>query len=106
MHYITIATIDAYEANPLRSYSLFGRKFGIFRSEDGGYYGLETNCKHQGADLLQGRIVGTIVTCPWHDWRYDLSTGECLDNDSPSLRRYEILVDGQTLKIAIVATED
>lgn len=100
MDYIVITTVQLHEADPLRSYSVFGRKVGIFRSKDGGYYGLETNCKHQGADLLKGTVDRGVVTCPRHNWRYDLTTGQCLSNDSPPLRRYEVLVEGDSIKIA------
>lgn len=101
MEYIRVATIESHESQPLKSYSVFGRKVGIFRREDGSYYGIETNCKHQGADLLTGLIEGSVVTCPRHKWRYDLLTGQCLSNDSPPLRQYEVVVDGDSLKIAI-----
>lgn len=103
MEYIVISTVQAFEAEPLKTYLLFGRKIGLFRRSDGTYYGLETNCKHQGADLLKGTIDGSVVTCPRHNWRYDLVSGKCLSNDSPSLRRYEVLLDGDVLKIAPTA---
>ena len=27
-------------------------------------------------------MVGGVVTCPYHDWRYDLATGACLSEPS------------------------
>lgn len=35
-------------------------------------------CPHLLGPLFEGTISGTTVTCPWHQWRYDLVTGECV----------------------------
>ncbi len=105
MEYIFITTIQEYESEPQHSYALFGRKIGIFRRKDGSYYGLETNCKHQGADLLTGTVEDGVATCPRHDWCYDLETGRCLSNASPALREYQVLVDGGRLKISRVTID-
>lgn len=105
MNFIRITTVREYHAGPLQSYAVLGKKIGIFQNDDGGYYALETNCKHHGADLLAGTIAGNIVTCPRHDWRYDLRTGQCLSNDSPRLRRYDVIVSGENLMMATVPCE-
>ena len=32
-------------------------------------------CPHLEGPLFQGSVAGGTVTCPWHYWRFDLSTG-------------------------------
>ena len=39
------------------------------------YFALEDRCPHAGAALSDGTVEGTTVTCPWHDWCFDLATG-------------------------------
>ena len=34
-------------------------------------------CPHHGGPLGQGSLEGPIVTCPWHAWEFDSSTGAC-----------------------------
>jgi len=34
-------------------------------------------CPHYGADLVNGIQDGIAVTCPWHGYRFDLSSGAC-----------------------------
>ncbi len=58
--------------------SLLGKKVGIFQRA-GEIYALQMSCKHQGADLSKGQVARGIVTCPRHGWRYDLTTGECVE---------------------------
>ncbi len=33
-------------------------------------------CPHQGGPLGQGEMTGTVVTCPWHGWQFDVRTGQ------------------------------
>jgi len=35
-------------------------------------------CPHQGGPLSEGRLVGGRLACPWHGWRYDVRTGDCV----------------------------
>lgn len=34
-------------------------------------------CPHMLGPLFQGTVAGDEVTCPWHTWRFSLTTGEC-----------------------------
>jgi nitrite reductase (NADH) small subunit len=82
-----------------------GREIGIFNI-DGMYYALKNVCPHQGARVCLGRIVGTalpsnvyeytygregqILRCPWHEWEYDITTGEALHDSNIKLARYPV----------------
>jgi nitrite reductase/ring-hydroxylating ferredoxin subunit len=37
-----------------------------------------TRCPHLLGPLSEGRIEGGIVECPWHGYRFDIRTGECV----------------------------
>lgn len=53
------------------------RELAVFRV-GGRYYTIANSCPHVGAPLAHGAIEGTTVTCPWHAWRFDVTTGRCL----------------------------
>ena len=40
-------------------------------------------CPHLGGPLFQGTLSGATVTCPWHQWRYDLRSGARVDAARP-----------------------
>ena len=51
---------------------------------NGHYHAMDDACTHEDAPLGEGEVDGHIVICPYHDWRYDLTTGACLtDPDRP-----------------------
>jgi nitrite reductase (NADH) small subunit len=43
---------------------------------DGTIFALDGVCPHQGGPLGKGSLTGTIVTCPWHGWQFDVRTGQ------------------------------
>lgn len=40
------------------------------------YYAADNHCPHMGGKLSQGKLVGTVVTCPLHGSQFDLSDGQ------------------------------
>ncbi len=45
----------------------------------GRYHALDGLCPHQGGPLGRGTLQGTTLTCPWHGWQFDATTGRhCL----------------------------
>jgi hypothetical protein len=52
-------------------------------------------CPHASGNLSAGTLCGAVITCPWHAWEFDLSTGRCVHNDAVTLMRYPCrVVDG------------
>lgn len=54
-------------------------------------YAMSDRCSHEGARLSLGRLDGTVVTCPAHGSRFDVTTGRNLSGpvmaDLPSLEQ-------------------
>lgn len=42
---------------------------------DGVWQAIDGLCPHQGGPLGTGMLCGTILTCPWHGWQFDVTTG-------------------------------
>jgi nitrite reductase (NADH) small subunit len=42
----------------------------------GKFYAIDNRCTHVGGPLGEGKIAGTIVTCPWHGSQFDVTTGQ------------------------------
>ena len=57
---------------------------------------LRNSCVHRGGPAATGTLEGDILTCPWHGFQYDVTTGCCLADPSARLDMYEVDVrDGQ-----------
>jgi len=47
-------------------------------------------CPHQGGPLAEGGLDGTIVTCPWHGWSFDVVSGVCTFNPSIQQETFKV----------------
>jgi phenylpropionate dioxygenase-like ring-hydroxylating dioxygenase large terminal subunit len=58
----------------------FDREMVLFRTREGHARVLDAYCPHLGAHLAEGgRVVGESVRCPFHAWRFDGESGECVE---------------------------
>ncbi|KAF9111114.1 hypothetical protein BGX27_005373 [Mortierella sp. AM989] len=58
-----------------------GRAFAVFRGEvDEEIHILDALCPHLGANMAIGGVVeGDAVKCPFHGWKFDGKSGQCID---------------------------
>ena len=42
---------------------------------DGKYYAISNRCLHLGGQLSEGKLEGTIITCPRHFSKFDITNG-------------------------------
>ncbi len=55
-------------------------------------------CRHQGGPLGEGRIIDGCVTCPWHGFQYDPSTGRSPPPFTERIATYNTRIEnGQVL---------
>lgn len=53
----------------------------VFRTAEDQVFALRDACPHKGGPLSQGIVHGVSVTCPLHNWKIDLASGEALGPD-------------------------
>jgi len=70
-----------------------GKDLALF-NVDGAYYALDNACSHRGGPLGEGDLEGTTVVCPWHAWRWDVTTGANVNNPDIKMSCYPVSVDG------------
>ncbi|MGH9448614.1 MAG: Rieske (2Fe-2S) protein, partial [Terriglobia bacterium] len=61
----------------------------------------DNTCLHQGGPLGEGDLSGKVVTCPWHGWEYDVSTGEKCGDSSMQVATYPVQVEGNDIKVEV-----
>jgi nitrite reductase/ring-hydroxylating ferredoxin subunit len=69
-----------------------GQTVAIFNL-DGTFHALGNTCAHRGGPLGQGFVEGTTVSCPWHNWTYEITTGENVASSDVKVPRYEVKVE-------------
>jgi Fe-S cluster biogenesis protein NfuA/nitrite reductase/ring-hydroxylating ferredoxin subunit len=60
-----------------------GNRYAVFRNE----------CVHQGMTLDGGMIEDGVLQCPWHGFRFDASSGECLSAPGAQLQQVPLRLE-------------
>ena len=66
---------------------------------DGAYYAIDGVCPHQGGPLGQGELTGAVVTCPWHGWQFDVTSGCHQLNPRIMQPRFEVRVEAGAILV-------
>jgi nitrite reductase (NADH) small subunit len=69
-----------------------GRTLALFNVE-GTFYAIDNECAHRGGPLGEGDLEGRIVVCPWHAWRWDVTTGRNANNPTVTMACYPVRVE-------------
>ena len=77
-----------------------GRALALFNLE-GTFYALDNTCAHRGGPLGEGELDGTVVVCPWHAWRWDVTTGANVNNPAVKMACFPVAVDGGRLFVEL-----
>ena len=49
----------------------------------------DSRCPHQTTDIPHLALKGTILTCPKHQWVFDVKSGDCIKKGNSPLKRFE-----------------
>ena len=77
-----------------------GKTIAVFNCE-GVFYAIENTCKHRGGPLGEGSVSGTMVTCPWHGWEYDVTSGACSMDPAIAVQKFSVKVDGDDILVSV-----
>ena len=74
-----------------------GCEIGLF-NVDGKFCAIENACKHRGGPLGEGMLEGNVVTCPWHGWKYDVTTGKATMAPA-EVAVFEVKIEGTAVMV-------
>lgn len=64
----------------------------VFRTAGDEVFAIEDSCPHKGGPLSEGIVHGTSVTCPLHNWVFDLHTGQAKGADEGTVMTFAVTV--------------
>ena len=93
-----------------------GREIGVFNVQ-GNFYALRNLCPHRSGPLCMGRVRplvvspglyqvdydrdGEILKCPWHQWEFDLKTGQALYDPQLRVKTYPARQEGDEIVVYV-----
>lgn len=74
-----------------------GRSLFVYR-EKNDYRVYDSRCPHQVTNIPHLALEGFRLTCPKHQWAFDVKTGKCVDKGNRPLKHFDAKVeDGKLL---------
>ena len=86
-----------------------GDKEFLIANVNGKYYAIGARCTHAGGDLSQGSLDGSVVTCPKHKAKFDVTTGRVVSGPRipffktriNNLSSHQVVIEGNSLLLKI-----
>ena len=100
MALLRAAKKDEIPPGTIREFQLNGTTVAI-ANVDGNLYAINNTCLHRGGPLGEGELNGKIVTCPWHGWTYDVTTGQTTMNPAVGVTCYPIDIKGDDVFVEV-----
>ena len=98
--FVTVARVGDIPPGKGKQVTVSDRWVGLFNL-NGEYHALDNVCLHRGGPLSDGAIVGCMVTCPWHGWQYDLTSGTLVQDPTVGVTRHETRIVGDEIQVAV-----
>jgi nitrite reductase (NADH) small subunit len=74
-HWIRITPVENVPPREGRTVQLGSMEVALFNTGDR-FLAIENRCPHGGGPLADGIVGGSMVTCPLHNWRICLESGQ------------------------------
>ena len=100
MPFLRAAKKDEVPAGTIREFQLDGKTVAV-ANVAGKLFAINNVCLHRGGPLGQGDLAGQVVTCPWHGWQYDVTTGKLMTNPAIGVETYKVEMRGDDIFVEI-----
>ena len=100
MAFLRATKKDEVPPETIREFQLDGKTVAV-ANVDGKLFAINNVCLHRGGPLGQGDMEGKVVTCPWHGWQYDVTTGKLMTNPAVGVETYPVELRGDDIFVDI-----
>lgn len=98
--FVRVAGVNDVAEGSGKTVQADGQPIALFKIE-GKFYAIHNTCLHRGGPLGEGELDSQIVTCPWHGWRYDVTTGVNEVNPSVKVQQFPVKIAGDDILVEI-----
>jgi 3-phenylpropionate/trans-cinnamate dioxygenase ferredoxin subunit len=75
--YVEVLKVDGLKDGQMKAIKAGGREVLLVKV-GGKFLAADNTCPHMGGKLAQGKLEGTVVTCPLHASQFDLKDGRVI----------------------------
>jgi NAD(P)H-dependent nitrite reductase small subunit len=91
-HFSRLISIDQCRRGSGTFVECGDRELAVFRLDDNRFAVIDNACPHASGNLSGGQLSGDIVTCPWHEWQFDVTSGQCTLSPAAKVNCYPVII--------------
>lgn len=99
-NWIEVAAVEDVPPETGREFTVGDRIVAIFQVA-GSFHAMDGICAHAGGPVADGQLTGCIVTCPWHGWQYDVTTGAMCLNSQIRLQAFPVQISAGKILVQL-----
>ena len=99
--FVTVGRVGDVPAGTGRQVTVEGRWVALF-NVSGAHHAIDAICLHQGGPLAEGALAGCVVTCPWHGWQFDVTSGAFVQDPRVGVTCHETRVVGDEVQVRLL----
>lgn len=83
-----VLAIDDVKDGDVTRIDCDGRGLFIYRSKES-FQVYDSRCPHQSTNIPHLALNGSTLTCPKHQWEFDVRSGDCIKKGNSPLKRFD-----------------
>ena len=87
------ARLNEIPPGSIKSVQVGGKQLAL-ANVGGTLCAIDNTCLHRGGPLGEGQLEGKVVTCPWHGWQFDVTTGKAVQNPNAGVGCFKTEIRG------------
>ena len=100
MTLVKVASVSDIKPGEAKPVEVNGEPVALYNA-DGKFYATSNTCLHRGGPLREGFLEGRTITCPWHGWKYDVTTGANINMPAAHVQTFKVVVQGNDVMIEV-----
>jgi len=98
---VEVGKAGELQPGTMKRIDINGRRI-LLANVDGRFYAADDTCTHEDASLSMGLLRGAFVKCPLHGSRFNVCTGEVLEEPAEeNLKTYPVQVEGDSILVRL-----
>lgn len=95
----TVGSVSDFAVGDMKMAKVGERRIAVIRTQSG-IHALDNACPHQGYGLVTGALADETVVCQWHNWKFDVRTGECTQGEE-NVACHRVSIEGDDIVVSV-----
>lgn len=96
-----VCAVDDIDEEDVTGFNHGGKIYAVYNTEKG-FFATDGICTHEHQELADGLVMGTVIECPLHQGRFEITNGKALGAPvCTDLKTYRVKVEDNEILIEL-----